>query len=318
MTKIKSKIISLIFVLTILLSLPTSIYAQEETTSQVPTLTSISFKNASLDQEFNPNISEYTITLDDPSVAPTLKENTIDGNAKLFITYEVDSVGKQTGIKATLKYSNISIDYKFMYSNPPKSELSSNNNLGFIDFELCEVYPKLNDKDTNYKLYIPSDLNELKISAATQDPNATCKVPSTIKLNDSQTPTIKIDVTATNSSKKTYTFKLERLDITCEEIKSLPDSQSLAKDKITNEKLELLLILGAFVLGVIALIVFIVIAKKLTVKVYDEDENDFFDIIEPKKLENKKETNKDKSSNKKANNQNKKSKSKKNVNKNKQ
>ncbi len=280
-TKIKTKIVNSILILAILLTIPVSAFAQDGAviTDNAPHLTSISFKNATLDQEFDPSTSVYTITLDDPNVAPTLKEYTIDGNADIFITYDLDSAGRQSGIKATLRFSNISIDYKFVYSNPPVTQITSNNNLAYVGCNLCEVYPELNKKDTSYTIYIPSDLTEIELSVATEDPNAICKVPGAMKLNDAKEIALPpITVVASDSSTKTYNFKVERLDLTMEEIKASPaDSKTIVKAQISQEKTEALIITGAVILGLIALVIFIVFAKKLTIKVYDIDEKSFFD-----------------------------------------
>ena len=192
--------------------------------------------------------------------------------------YILNAAGKQTGIKATLRYSNISIDYQFKYSNPPASEITTNKNLGYIECELCEIYPKLNDKETDYTLYIPKDLNEINLSVGTQDPNATCKVPGTLKLNENQNPTIKLQVFAADSSVKIYSLKIERLDLTCDEVRALPDSESIISNKITSERLENIIIAGCVILGILILVLFVVFAKKLTVRVYDEDEKDYFDV----------------------------------------
>lgn len=292
-TKLKTKLVSAILLIAIVLTIPVSAFAQDGSVSadNAPHLTSISFKNATLDQEFNPSISNYTITLDDPNVAPTLKEYTIDGDADIFITYDLDSAGRQSGIKATLKFSNISIDYKFVYSNPPATQISSNNNLAYVGSNLCEVYPELNKKDTSYTIYIPSDLMEIELSVATEDPNAICKVPGTIKLNDAKEISLPpITVVASDSSTKTYNFKVERLDMTMEQMKENPDSRAVIKAQITHEKAQVLIIVGAVILGLIALVIFTIFAKRLTVKVYDEDEKSFFDMPElEEKSENEEE-----------------------------
>ena len=78
-----------IVVFLLCLLIPISAFAESEK-SVSPSLTSIEFNNAVINTEFSKDVFEYTITLTDPSITPTLKSYKIDGRANIFITYEQD------------------------------------------------------------------------------------------------------------------------------------------------------------------------------------------------------------------------------------
>ena len=54
----------------------------------VPVLTSVSFNNARINEKFSPYTNEYTLTLDNPEISPTLKDlQPTDALICLLITF---------------------------------------------------------------------------------------------------------------------------------------------------------------------------------------------------------------------------------------
>ena len=273
------KLVSLI-VFAMCLMLSFSAFASENT---APKLTEIQFNNAAINEEFSADLFEYTITLEDPAATPTLKSYKLSGKANIFLTYELDEAKHQTGILVTLEYDNGSLFYKFRYSNPASYKANSNNLLKKVDCRLGEVYPKINDSQTEYKLYIPSDLTEINLSAATKDTGAFCDVPKAINLGVDQEPEISVTVTASDGSTRVYTFEVTRLEKTCTEVQKemdSPDFDSLVKGELFWQKPAFKVGILCTATGIIILLIFIKIAKRLTVKLEDEDEKSFFETEE--------------------------------------
>lgn len=279
------KTLNFILSLILAMALPLCAWANSNNvvvSSQAPVLNSISFKNATIEGEFNSHTYEYGVTLADPTVTPTLNDYQISGDANLFVTYKTDLTGRQTGIIATLKFANGSVIYTFNYLNSATDTVNSNNNLAMVACELCEVYPALNDTDTKYTLYIPSDLTEINLTVATEDIGAHCAVPGTITIGDQQELEIPLTVIASDSTAKTYTFSVERLDKTCEEVRqemAQPDFTSLVEKQMSVQKTGAAIVIGCAVVGIILLAILIKVVKRLTVKVSDIDETEFFDIL---------------------------------------
>jgi hypothetical protein len=260
---------------------PQTVMAEEvlNTPMAAPTLTSISFKNAQIDEEFSPTAHEYALVLDDPEITPTLENYTISGSAEIFVTYITDDSKHQTGIKVTLEYESGSVYYLFNYKNATAYAPSDNNYLESVECDLGEVYPAINDKDTDYKLYIPSDLTEITLTAITQELTSVCEVPGTITLNANQEPTLAITVTSSNGDTRIYNFKVKRLNKNTDEVKALmaePDFKSIVQGELFYQKPTFIILIISVAAGLVLLLMFIKIAKRLTVRVDDEDEVDFF------------------------------------------
>ena len=81
------KILS-IFVLVILLMLPLSVAADEP--DNACELTQIEFNNATINEEFSKDVFEYTVTLEDSSITPTLKSYKLSSKGNILVTYEFD------------------------------------------------------------------------------------------------------------------------------------------------------------------------------------------------------------------------------------
>lgn len=277
------KFITSIFTV-ILFMMPMMTFAQDNLNGKnavtAPVLTSISFENAEIRETFSPLANEYTIMLADSSVTPTLKDYKVQGDAKLFIEYSYNEAKQQDGIIVTLQYDSGTNVYTFKYVNAQPVHQSDNNLLSAIECDLGEIYPEINDRDTTYKLYIPNDLTELKLSAVTQDIGAHCDIPNTIELNVDQEPTIKITVTASNSQTRTYDLKIKRLNKNSEEVRaelSDPSIDSIVEGELFYQKPVFFISLLSGTGGVILLIVFVKIIKRITVKVNDNEELTFFE-----------------------------------------
>lgn len=246
----------------------------------VPSLVSISFKNAKIDREFSDDIHEYTITLEDNTASPTLESYSIKGDANIFVNYMYDETNHQIGVTATLQYYAGSRIYNFIYSNPAKYVENNNNTLLSIYTLYGELKPALNDEDTSYKLYIPSDLTELKITPVTSDINAYC-APVELMLSTDQTPKITLTCTASNGSKRDYTLNIKRVDKTTEQVAAemqQADYVSFVEGTRLFEKPEFIIAVSCAAGGIIIILLLFSITKRIAVNPYDKDEKPFYGI----------------------------------------
>lgn len=282
--KIK-KLFSLIFALitaVCCLSASFSAFAEEENQllplSNVPYLETISFNNAEIDGGFRKNKTMYTITLENPSVSPTLKGLHVQGDANVFVTYGYDGLNHQNAIIVTLSFENGSVIYTFNYSNVVEFTLSSNANLLDLACEYGEVQPAINDTDTEYKLYIPKDLTQLDITPVTQDINAHCD-PLSVEINSTQQPALSVTVLASDGTTKKYTFQVRRIEKTMEEVKAEKNNPafiSFVDGELFYQKPIFSFICIAAAAGLIVILIAAKIARRITVNVYDREEKPFY------------------------------------------
>ena len=54
---------------------------------EIPSLVSIEFNNAKINEEISKDVNKYTMTLDSATSTPTLKSYEISGSAQLFVNY---------------------------------------------------------------------------------------------------------------------------------------------------------------------------------------------------------------------------------------
>ena len=247
-----------------------------------PVLNSISFKNGDIDNGFKSNKHEYSITLKDSSVSPTLKSYDVKGNADIFVTYNYDDTKHQTGLTVTLQYETGSTIYNFNYANPNDYAVNNNNLLESIYCPYGELSTPINDNDTAYKLYIPSDLTSLKITPITKDINAYC-APVELKLSDGQTTKITMICTASDGSKRDYSFDIKRVDKTTAQVKeemARPDFTSFVDGTRIYQKPEFIITAVAVSGGIVLLIVFLKVTRRITVNPYDSEEKPFYSPVE--------------------------------------
>lgn len=266
---------ALILCVTVAVVSPFSAFAQD--TVKSPQLTSITFKNASVDEGFSPNVFEYGLTLEDNEKSPTLESYTIDGKADIFISYRYDATNHPIGITATLQYDTGSTIYNFTYSNPARYTKNSNNLLSSIYCTYGEVMPEINDEDTAYKLYIPSDLTQLTITPVTQDINAYC-APVELILDKEQEPKIALYCTASDGSKREYMITIKRVDKTTSEVKAELEagSDSFVKGTLLHQRPEFVIVVGATAGGIIVIALLFIFTRRIAVVPYDKEEKPFY------------------------------------------
>ncbi len=258
-------------------------FSQESQTSlvpltNVPYLETISFSNAEIDGGFQKNKTQYTVTLEDPAVSPTLKSYHITGDAAVFVTYGYDGLNHQNAIIVTLSFENGSVIYTFNYSNVSEFKVSDNANLIGIASDYCEVQPAINETQTEYKLYIPSDLTQLDITPITQDVNAHCD-PLSIEINSRQEPELSLTVCASDGTTKNYRFKVRRVDKTMAQVKeekNNPAFISFVDGELFYQRPVFSIILGAAAAGIIIILIIVKITKRITVNAYDSEEKPFY------------------------------------------
>ena len=243
-----------------------------------PSLKSVSFENAEIQGGFSPDAFQYDVMLNDSSVSPVLKDYEISGDADLYVTYNYDEANRQTGIIATLQFEAGSLIYSFNYLNPVVAQPNSENRLADIYCPYTQLSPTLNDEDTSYKLYIPSDMTELKITPVAKDTGAYCPA-LTLTLDKTQEPEITLTCTASDLSTRNYVISIKRVDKTLEQVKaemSKPGYTTFVEKTRVYEKPEFLLILGASAAGVLLIVLLFRITKRIAVSPYDSSEKPFY------------------------------------------
>lgn len=256
-----------------------SALAKEEDT---PQLLLISFKNAVIDGGFSPQTMEYALILDDTQITPTLESYAVKGNADIFISYNRDETNHPTGITATLQYDTGSTIYNFIYKNPAVYEVNSNNLLSGIYCTYGEISPAINDKDTAYKLYIPSDLKSFCITPSTQDINAYCGVVN-LMLTEEQEPVITLKSIASDGSEREYSIKIKRVNKTIQEVRaemSQKDFTSFVEGTKLYERPEFITVAGGIVVGALVIYIMFALTRRTTINPYDKDEKPFYSPVD--------------------------------------
>lgn len=280
------KKLTFVLVVAVLLAIPLSA-AAEETTAAVatkPVLSSIAFKDAAIVEPFSPLSYDYSLMLEDPAKTPTLKNYTVDGEAEIFVTDMLDEAKHKTGIKVVLEYTGGTTVYTFTYANAESYSDSANNYLASVTCQYGEVYPAINENQTDYTLYIASDLTTLELKAVTEDVGAYCELAPKIELGADQELPISATVIAANGDSRSYTFKIKRIKMTCAEVQAAmasPDFKTLAKGELFYQKPSFWITVGAVGGGLLLLLLFSWIARRLTVNTQDRQEEPFFDSEEP-------------------------------------
>lgn len=274
------KKMTVVFVCIVMLAVPLTAVAEETTAPATPVLSTIEFKNASINEPFSSASNEYTLTLEDPTKTPTLKSYTIEGDAEIFVTDTLDEAKHKTGIKVILEYASGTTVYSFTYTNAETYSDSANNYLASVTCRYGEVYPAINENQTDYTLYIASDLTTLELKAVTEDVGAYCELSPQIALSAEQELPISATVIAANGDARSYTFKIKRLNKTCAEVQAemaRPDFKTLAEGERFYQKPGFWITVGAVGGGLLLLLLFAWIAKRLTVNTQDQQEEPFFD-----------------------------------------
>ncbi|MCM1285492.1 MAG: hypothetical protein NC213_01680 [Acetobacter sp.] len=248
------------------------------TEQEKPKLVSISFKNAVIDQSFSSDIMNYTITLNDNTMSPSLEDYSIKGSCELFVSYIYDEANKQAGIMAKIEYATGSTIYTFIYSNPAEYDINSNNHLSEIECIYGEISPEISKNESTYKLYIPQDLTNLVITPVAEDINAHC-APIELTLSVGQEVDIPIICTASDGSIREYCIKLKRVDKSIEQVKEEIENGefvSLIKGTRFYENEEFLVVISAVAGGIIVILLLYKITKRIAANTYDKDEKPFY------------------------------------------
>lgn len=148
--------------------------------------------------------------------------------------------------------------------NQPKSTNSNSNkntstqesrNLSSLEIEGYSL--EFDKEETDYEVYVKEGTNSIIINATTEDPKATFEVigADDLRKNGHQ---VKIVVTATDKTKKTYYLKVKEKKEESEEIKKPLKTKRKAKKSVDPEVIKKWAGIGVGILFVILLIMFIV------------------------------------------------------------
>lgn len=247
-----------------------------------PSLNSIEFKYAEIDGKFSSDVYEYGLTLKDSEKPPTLQSYEINGEADIFISYTYDNTNHQTGLTATLQYDTGSTIYNFVYTNPAEYIVNSNNLLSYVYCNYGEIKPAINDEDTAYKLYIPSDLTDITITPVTKDINAYCS-PVELTLDDSQEPKITLYCMASDGSKREYSLDIKRVDKTMQQVRYEMEQEgytSFVEGTQIYQKPEFSIVVCASAAGIVIIVLMFFITKRVAVNPYDKEEKPFYSPVE--------------------------------------
>ncbi len=272
------------FVITLLaaLSLCSCAFAAEAPIKNAPFLESIEFSNADIDGGFKQDKTLYSLTLKYPSQSAVLASYKVNGNADVFATYLYDSSNHQTGITVTLNFTNGSVIYTFNYSNVQNYAISSNADLKALNCEYAEVQPAINKDDTVYKIYIPRDLTELSVTPVADDVNAFA-APINLTLRAGQETDFSTTVIASDGTTKKYTFKIKRVNKTIEDVKAEmaePDYTSFVEGELFYQKPVFTVTVCAVAGGISAIIIILLIIRRVAVNPYDSEEKPFYSPVE--------------------------------------
>lgn len=273
----KKAVISICVFIMMLFS-ASAVFASDSPIDSAPYLESVSFKNAEIDGGFALGKTGFDLILENPESSPIIDNYRVSGKANVFVTYSYDKANHQTGVQITLAFESGSIIYTFNYKNAMQYQITDNANLAAISCELGEVQPNITDGNTNYKLYIPSDLTQISITPITQDVNAYC-APVNIELNEKQEPEISLTVQASDGSTKNYKFKVKRVRKTTDEVRLLMQSEdyvSFAQGELLYRRPEFIIAVCSAVIGAAVLIIAAVLMKRVIVNPYDRDEKEFY------------------------------------------
>lgn len=272
----KKTFCALIMIIFVLSAMPFSVLADDE--FDVPVLEDVSFDHAVINGEFSSTQLEYELALDSSGESPTLNSYKVSEGAEIF--FAPKNINGEKSIEIEVKKDNITTNYIFKYIDGPDTEVNNDNMLSELVCELGEVYPRINDKDTSYSLYIPSDMTEMRLSAVARDVNATCDVPSVIMLKTDQSLKFEVTVTASNGETRLYTFNVKRLDKDMQQVKQemqREDFTSLVKGELFHQKPEFRIIVICCIAGVAVIIIAVILLKRYIIKTEDDDETEFFD-----------------------------------------
>lgn len=256
--------------------------ASADSTTQAqdePYLNSISFDGGTINETFSKNRYTYTFTLSQPGTRPLLKSYNISAG-RLYITYEVNEAGVETGVVATVQTQDAKRVYEFLYSNVDEIVENSDTSLASIDFNCAYLADDIYEDQSQYLLYIPSDLTVLNIYPVANDANAVCSGPFEFTLEPDQSPSVNITVTASDKTTRTYTFQTVRVTLTQEQFVQCLENGDV--DTIENSRpflsqpgVKVAIVAGAF--GLVVLLIAVPVCRKVLLSTEPPDDIEFFD-----------------------------------------
>ena len=160
----------------------------------------------SLNPTFNKIISSYTV-----NVPYEVDNVTLEATAEHELT-TISGLGEKSLLTGTNKFSitTLSEDGSTqIYNVSVIRAKSSDANLKQLDILEASLSPEFDKDTTEYSLDVSPGITSLNINAVPNDSNATVKIigNSGFKIGEN---TVKIEVTAEDGSKKTYTLKVNR------------------------------------------------------------------------------------------------------------
>ena len=120
-----------------------------------------------------------------------------------------------------------------VYSDMPKATViatkSNNNNLNSVNISDCNLTPSFDSAITNYECTVGSSVNSVNIDATLSDSKSKLSLENQKKLNVGSNK-VEIKVTAEDSSEKTYTIIINKLDSTKETSNDVVNSIGLSNN----------------------------------------------------------------------------------------
>ncbi|MCC8022509.1 MAG: cadherin-like beta sandwich domain-containing protein, partial [Clostridiales bacterium] len=201
-----------------------SVAAEEETEqtadASAPYLTSLSFYGAEINEPFEADRTEYTLSVTDHTNLALKEYEISDNTSKISVASLTDDDARQYAMEITVSSASGETVYHFRFSNLKEPSASTNALLASISFPYGQLDPEFQSNILSYILYLPTDLEVLQINAVAEDPDAVVSGPVEIILGKEQTAPISITVTAgDNETTMTYRLSVQRVHKTVAQVR---------------------------------------------------------------------------------------------------
>lgn len=247
-------------------------------TEQEPYLESISFDGGTINEPFSAERYSYTFTLSQPGERPLLKSYSITAG-RLYITYESNEAGVETGVVATVETQDARRVYRFLYSNLDDIVENSDTSLASIEFNCAYLADDIYEDMPRYRLYIPADLTVLNIYPVANDENAVCSGPFEFTLELDQSPSVNITVTASDKTTRTYTFQTIRVTLNqaqFEQCLENGDVDTILASRPFFSQPGVRIALGAGIFGLVVLLIAVPVCRRVLLRTEPPDDIAFF------------------------------------------
>ena len=208
------------------------------------------------------NDTNQTSQTKEPSFSETSKTSYATGNTNVRKSYSTDSqaigqlnagdsikvlaVGSNgwskvsyngtTGYIKTSLLSDNKVEKK-EENNEDNKEQSDGLSLKTLQTTPSGLFPEFKPETTEYTLKVGLNVEKVEVIAAPNKESASVKVSGNDKLTDGEN-TIKIDVTGEDGSKKTYTIKVTKENLSKAKLKSLSVSGCILSPKFSSDVFE--------------------------------------------------------------------------------